>query len=139
MLQVYVLCGGYLELDVALMLPDHDPGTRWTVPVPTFLVVHAGGRLLFDTGVHCASTPWRRVHAPHNDNGAVAFPVIPDVNRRALIDLGQVAFLHNVKNGPQGVFLATPAAPDITKIKVKPKGGKLELRVDGNAMITDHR
>ena len=36
MLQVYALCGGYLELDVALMLPDHDPGSRWTVPVPAF-------------------------------------------------------------------------------------------------------
>jgi N-acyl homoserine lactone hydrolase len=34
------------------MLPDREPGTRWTVPIPAFLVVHARGRLLFDTGVH---------------------------------------------------------------------------------------
>jgi N-acyl homoserine lactone hydrolase len=54
-LRVYVLCGGLLELDLALMLPDRAPGSRWTVPVPAFLVVHAAGRLLFDTGVHCAA------------------------------------------------------------------------------------
>ena len=55
MLRVYVLCGGYLELELALMLPDREPGTRWTVPVPAFLVVHRAGRLLFDTGVHRAT------------------------------------------------------------------------------------
>jgi N-acyl homoserine lactone hydrolase len=55
MLRLYVLCGGYIELDLALFLPDRPPGTRWTVPVPTFLVVHAEGRLLFDTGVHPAA------------------------------------------------------------------------------------
>ena len=54
-LRVYVLCGGLLELDLALMLPDRAPGSRWTVPVPAFLVVHARGRLLFDTGVHRAA------------------------------------------------------------------------------------
>lgn len=54
-LRVYALCGGQLELDVALMLPDRAPGSRWTVPVPAFLVVHARGRLLFDTGVHRAA------------------------------------------------------------------------------------
>ena len=54
-LRVYVLCGGLLELDLALMLPDRAPGSRWTVPVPAFLVVHGRGRLLFDTGVHCAA------------------------------------------------------------------------------------
>jgi N-acyl homoserine lactone hydrolase len=54
-LRVYVLCGGQLELDLALMLPDRAPGSRWTVPVPAFLVDHARGRLLFDTGVHCAA------------------------------------------------------------------------------------
>jgi glyoxylase-like metal-dependent hydrolase (beta-lactamase superfamily II) len=55
MVQVHVLCGGYIELDAALMLPDREPGKRWTVPVPAFLVVHQAGRLLFDTGVHRAT------------------------------------------------------------------------------------
>lgn len=52
MLQVYALCGGYLELDAAIFFPDRPPGTRWTVPIPGFLVVHPRGRLLFDTGIH---------------------------------------------------------------------------------------
>ena len=54
-IRVYVLCGGLLDLDMALMLPGRAPGPRWTVPVPAFLVVHARGRLLFDTGVHRAA------------------------------------------------------------------------------------
>ncbi|HLG16314.1 MAG TPA: choice-of-anchor tandem repeat NxxGxxAF-containing protein [Blastocatellia bacterium] len=62
---------------------------------------------------------------------------IRDINSFALNDLGQVAFFAAVKNGPQGVFLATPLAPEITKVKVKRKGGSLELRVDGSAMITN--
>lgn len=53
MLQVFALCGGYLDLDLSLFFPDRAPGTRWTVPIPGFLVVHPRGRLLFDTGVHC--------------------------------------------------------------------------------------
>jgi glyoxylase-like metal-dependent hydrolase (beta-lactamase superfamily II) len=55
MLRVYALSGGYLDLALSLMLPDREPGTRWTVPVPAFLVAHGAGRLLFDTGVHCAA------------------------------------------------------------------------------------
>ena len=51
-MHVYMLCGGYVELDAALMLPNHDPGSLWTVPVSACLVVHAKGRLLFDTGLH---------------------------------------------------------------------------------------
>jgi N-acyl homoserine lactone hydrolase len=54
-LRVHLLSGGHLELDQALMLPDRAPGSRWTVPVPAFLVVHSEGRLLFDTGVHRAA------------------------------------------------------------------------------------
>ncbi len=54
-LRVHVLCGGYLELGLALMLPGRDPDARWTVPIPAFLVTHPRGRLLFDTGVHAAS------------------------------------------------------------------------------------
>jgi len=55
MLRIYALCGGYLDLDPALFFPDRASGTRWTVPIPAFLVVHAEGRLLFDTGVHRAA------------------------------------------------------------------------------------
>ena len=55
MVQIYALCVGYLELDRASMLSDLTPGTPWTVPVSSYLVVHPQGRLLFDTGVHCQS------------------------------------------------------------------------------------
>ena len=50
-MQVDMLCGGYVALDAALMLPDRDPGSLWTVPVSACLGVHARGRLLFDTGI----------------------------------------------------------------------------------------
>jgi glyoxylase-like metal-dependent hydrolase (beta-lactamase superfamily II) len=52
MLQVYALCGGYLELPRESMIRDAPPA-RWTVPIECFLVVHPRGRLLFDTGLHC--------------------------------------------------------------------------------------
>jgi N-acyl homoserine lactone hydrolase len=55
MLRAYMLCGGYVELDAALMLPDRQAGSLWTVPVSACLVVHPKGRLLFDTGVHRAT------------------------------------------------------------------------------------
>jgi glyoxylase-like metal-dependent hydrolase (beta-lactamase superfamily II) len=54
MLRAYMLCGGHIELDAALMVPDRPPG-RWTVPVSACLIVHPRGRLLFDTGVHRAT------------------------------------------------------------------------------------
>ena len=52
MLQIYALCGGYLELPRESMIRDARPA-RWTVPIECFLVVHPRGRLLFDTGLHC--------------------------------------------------------------------------------------
>jgi hypothetical protein len=61
---------------------------------------------------------------------------IKSISSFALNDFGQVAFYAEVKNGPKGIFLATPLAPEIRKIKLKRKRGRLELRVDGTAMIT---
>jgi len=55
MVEVFALCGGYLELDRASMLADLEAGQPWTVPVGCYLVVHPRGRLLFDTGVHCST------------------------------------------------------------------------------------
>ena len=52
MVQIYALCGGYLELSRASMIPDSAEG-RWTVPVACYLITHPQGRVLFDTGVHC--------------------------------------------------------------------------------------
>jgi len=58
----------------------------------------------------------------------------------ALNDLGQVAFFaygKKNKTKPLGVYMATPVTPAITSIKLKHKKGSLQLRVNGNAMITN--
>jgi glyoxylase-like metal-dependent hydrolase (beta-lactamase superfamily II) len=52
MLQIFALCGGYLELPRESMICDASP-SRWTVPIECFLVAHPRGRLLFDTGLNC--------------------------------------------------------------------------------------
>jgi hypothetical protein len=62
---------------------------------------------------------------------------IKDITTFALNDLGQVAFYAEVKNGPKGVFLATPPVPDINVVKLKQKPSGLKLIVKGNAMITN--
>jgi N-acyl homoserine lactone hydrolase len=54
MLSIFALCGGYLELARESMIRDAPPA-RWTVPIECFLVAHPRGRLLFDTGLHCAT------------------------------------------------------------------------------------
>jgi hypothetical protein len=64
---------------------------------------------------------------------------IREINTFALNDLGQVVFFAYAKKGenlPLGVYVAMPVAPSISKIKLKRKQGKLELRVNGSAMIT---
>ncbi len=50
---LHALCCGRLRFDRSLFFPDEQPGTDTTVPVPSFLVVHPRGKLLFDTGVDC--------------------------------------------------------------------------------------
>ncbi|HXG93036.1 MAG TPA: choice-of-anchor tandem repeat NxxGxxAF-containing protein [Blastocatellia bacterium] len=67
---------------------------------------------------------------------------IRNINTFALNNLGQVAFFANGDRSffnprPLGVYLATPLAPEITSVKLKRKKGALELRVNGNAMITN--
>jgi glyoxylase-like metal-dependent hydrolase (beta-lactamase superfamily II) len=53
MIQIYALCCGYLEFDRHIFFPDRAPGTRMTIPVPSYLLIHPKGRVLFDTDVHC--------------------------------------------------------------------------------------
>ena len=67
---------------------------------------------------------------------------IRGINSFALNNLGQVAFFANgsasiLNPNPLGVYLATPASPAISSIKLKQKKRALQLRVDGNAMITN--
>ena len=52
MVQIYALCCGFLEFDRHVFFPDRDPGTRMTIPVSSYLLIHPKGRVLFDTGVH---------------------------------------------------------------------------------------
>jgi N-acyl homoserine lactone hydrolase len=96
-LHVYVLCGGLLELDLAHMLPDRLPGSRWTVPVPAFLVVHSAGRLLFDTGVHHAaiSDPVGRLGESRASRfGMRSKPGDDVVSQLALLDLRPADVTH---------------------------------------------
>ena len=51
-MQIYALCCGYLEFDRHVFFPDHAPGTRMTIPMSSYLLIHPNGRVLFDTGVH---------------------------------------------------------------------------------------
>jgi N-acyl homoserine lactone hydrolase len=53
MMQIYALCCGFLEFDCHVFFPDRAPGTRMTIPVSSYLLIHPKGRVLFDTGVHC--------------------------------------------------------------------------------------
>ena len=60
----------------------------------------------------------------------------------ALNDNGQVAFFAYGKKDPDlrnplGAYMATPLSPQITSVKLKHKKGSLQLRVNGNAMITN--
>jgi len=50
---LHALCCGRLRFDRSLFFPDEAPGIETTVPVPSFLVIHPRGKLLFDTGVDC--------------------------------------------------------------------------------------
>jgi len=53
MIKIYAMCCGRLEFDRALFFPDDPPGVRHTAEVPTFLIQHDRGTVLFDTGVDC--------------------------------------------------------------------------------------
>ena len=53
MVGIYALCCGYLEFERKLFFPESERGTAMTVPVPSYLIVHPKGKVLFDTGVHC--------------------------------------------------------------------------------------
>ena len=53
MVKVHAMCCGRLDFDRSLFFPDERPGTLLTIEVPAFLIRHAKGTVLFDTGVDC--------------------------------------------------------------------------------------
>jgi hypothetical protein len=66
--------------------------------------------------------------------------VIKEIDTFALNDKGEVAFFAYAKKGeknPLGIFKAAPLSPSISRVKLKRKQSRLELRVDGEAMITN--
>jgi glyoxylase-like metal-dependent hydrolase (beta-lactamase superfamily II) len=42
---------GHLECEKRVFLPDQPKGLRWKIPIPSFLIEHPKGRVLFDTGI----------------------------------------------------------------------------------------
>ena len=50
--KLYALNCGALEFDRRSFFPDSAKGVAMRVPVPAFLIVHAKGKVLFDTGIH---------------------------------------------------------------------------------------
>ncbi len=53
MVKIYAMCCGRLEFDRSFFFPDDTPGTQLQIGVPSFLIRHDKGIVLFDTGVDC--------------------------------------------------------------------------------------
>jgi N-acyl homoserine lactone hydrolase len=53
MLKLYAMCCGRLQFDRSLFFPGEAPGERMTIEVPSFVIRHDRGVVLFDTGVDC--------------------------------------------------------------------------------------
>ena len=53
MLQVFSMPCGFLEFDSKLFFPDREKGQMFIIPVPSYLITHPQGNVVFDTGVHC--------------------------------------------------------------------------------------
>ena len=53
MTEIYAMCCGRLEFDRTLFFPDEAAGARMNIQVPSFLIRHDKGTVLFDTGVDC--------------------------------------------------------------------------------------
>jgi hypothetical protein len=63
---------------------------------------------------------------------------IADLGEYSLNDEGQLAFYaFDKENKVLGIFKADPVTPEVNKMKLKSKSGRLELRVNGNGLITN--
>lgn len=55
MLQIFSMPCGWLEFDSKIFFPERKRGERMiTIPVPSYLITHPQGNVVFDTGVHCS-------------------------------------------------------------------------------------
>lgn len=53
MIQVFSMPCGFLEIDSKLFFPNLEKGEQLIIPVPSYLITHPKGNIVFDTGVHC--------------------------------------------------------------------------------------
>ena len=67
MLQVFSMPCGFLQFDSKLFFPNLEKGEPFTVPVPSYLITHPKGNVVFDTGVHCQA-----IHDPVGRLGEIA-------------------------------------------------------------------
>lgn len=55
MLQIFSMPCGWLEFDSKIFFPERKRGEQMiTIPVPSYLITHPKGNVIFDTGVHCS-------------------------------------------------------------------------------------
>lgn len=55
MLQIFSMPCGWLEFDSKIFFPERKRGEQMiTIPVPSYLITHPKGNVVFDTGVHCS-------------------------------------------------------------------------------------
>ncbi|NOT54941.1 MAG: N-acyl homoserine lactonase family protein [Deltaproteobacteria bacterium] len=55
MLQIFSMPCGWLEFDSKIFFPERKRGEQMiTIPVPSYLITHPQGNVVFDTGVHCS-------------------------------------------------------------------------------------
>jgi glyoxylase-like metal-dependent hydrolase (beta-lactamase superfamily II) len=62
-MRLYALTCGHFEIRKRMFIADAEDGeTRLQIPVPAFLLIHARGNVLFDTGLRAAglADPWGR-------------------------------------------------------------------------------
>ena len=72
MLQIFSMPCGFLEFDSKLFFPNLDKGEQFTIPVPSYLITHPQGNVVFDTGIHCQA-----IHDPLGRLGSIAKVFVP--------------------------------------------------------------
>jgi glyoxylase-like metal-dependent hydrolase (beta-lactamase superfamily II) len=72
MLQIFSMPCGFLEFDSKLFFPNLEKGEQFTIPVPSYLITHPQGNVVFDTGIHCQA-----IHDPIGRLGQIAKVFVP--------------------------------------------------------------
>lgn len=94
MLQIFSMPCGWLEFDSKIFFPERKRGERMiTIPVPSYLITHPQGNVVFDTGVHCSvmKDPVARLGAA----GAKSFTSRSQPNEEIVAQLAQFKLTPN--------------------------------------------